>query len=56
MRDDASRVEDAPTLLDLVIALREATSRDDLVVAAVSDLLRSGRVRLLADVRRASEL
>jgi len=49
MRDDPSRAEDPPTLLDLVIALREATSRDDLVVAAVSDLLRSGRVRLLAD-------
>jgi len=44
-----STAEDPPTLLDLVIALREATSRDDLVVAAVSDLLRTGRVRLLSD-------
>jgi hypothetical protein len=49
-RDPAAAPRSAPTLLDLVGALSATGATDREVVAAVIDLLESGRVRLLRPV------
>jgi hypothetical protein len=48
--------ESAITLLDLVAALAEVAESDDEILAAVSELINSGRVRLIGNFRGADVL